>query len=244
MGLGPAALLPLHALSYRRGRRVTVPQTECVTVALPVGTLVDVVGHTFADGPGVITAVPVERVSYGQPSPVPRPTASKRATAGVPACLAICVQCHVCAVCAAGHCATTFTQVQREGRHPGWGSSGREPRREEPSAAARAAGYLAACPVGGLHRRPVADGWCSKPLVARAARCGHGWQFVRTATAAVIRDGRAVAGAADPGASALRLLTALPALPCLPSPPLPARLQPRRLACVTARPPAVGEVSV
>ena len=216
-----------------------MPQTECVTVALPVGTLVDVVGHTFANGPGVITAVPVERVSYGQPSPVPRPTASKRATAGVPACLAICVQCHVCAVCAAGHCATTFTQVQREGRHPGWASYEREPRREEPAAAARAAGQLAACPVGRLHRRPVADGRSSEPVVAAtAATCGHGRRFVRTATAADLRAVELGLIGVDLGASALRLLPALPALPCLPCPALGQPcLQPRRLACVTACPP-------
>ena len=81
-----------------------MPQTDCVTVALLVGTPVDVVGHVFANGAGRIVEVRVDRVSYGQPSllgnapPVPRPTASKRATAGVPACLAICVQCH-CVQC-------------------------------------------------------------------------------------------------------------------------------------------------
>ena len=206
-----------------------MPQTACVTVPLSVGTPVDVVGHLFADGAGTIEEVRFDRVSYGQPSllgnapPVPLPTASKRATAGVPACLqvAICVQCHVCAVCASGLCATTFTQVPREGQHPGWVSYDRVHRREEPAAAARAAGHRAACPVGGLHRRPV-DGRSSESLVAAtAATCGHGWRFVRAATGAVIREGRAVAAAdlravelglicVDLGASALRLLTALP----------------------------------
>ncbi len=206
-----------------------MPQTACVTVPLPVGTPVVVVGHVFADGAGTIEEVHVDRVSYGQPSllgnapPVPLPTASKRATTGVPACLpvAICVQCHVCAVCASGLCATTFTQVPREGHHPGWDSYGRVHRREAPAAAARATGHRAACPVGGLHRRPV-DGRRFEPLVAATtATCGHGWRFVRTATGAVIMGGWAVAAAdlravelglicVDLGASALRLLTALP----------------------------------
>ncbi len=89
---------------------------------------------------------------------------------------------------------------------------------------ALAAGHRAASPVGGLPSRPVADGWSSKPLGTRAALCGHSWQFVRTATAAVIRAIRAVRAVAqtrlhavelgligvDLGASALRLLTALP----------------------------------
>ena len=95
---------PTTAFAERRIRRVTVTQDECIPFPLPVGLAVFVINHTYANGPGVVTAAEGDGSAYGRPLTchylqlvdAPRP-------AGLPGCF--------CAVCVAGQ--LRFTPVRR-----------------------------------------------------------------------------------------------------------------------------------
>ena len=95
---------PTTAFAERRIRRVTVTQDECIPFPLPVGLAVFVINHTYANGPGVVTAADGDGSAYGRPLTchylqlvdAPRP-------AGLPGCF--------CAVCVAGQ--SRFTPVRR-----------------------------------------------------------------------------------------------------------------------------------
>jgi hypothetical protein len=226
---------PTTAFAERRIRRVTVTQDECIPFPLPVGLAVFVINHTYANGPGVVTAADGDGSAYGRPLTchylqlvdAPRP-------AGLPGCF--------CAVCVAGQLRFTPERRYQVMVFPTAGPAVTDRFGQNwlvPRALSQSVSSVGS-PAGPSQAARAPTAGCLPPQAGRNAD-----ELMQASALQLLQPLSMPHPASAPSTSAtpasasvrrqLRLLTALPGFwscSCQPA-CRPACLQPRLLACLT-----------